>query len=473
MIYFARRISKSGRTLSVENFRLNQLQDLVLSGETRKESWRRKQLNSLSNLLDNHQQEILNALNKDLRKPPTEAFFEIIAIKQEIKLAQTNLSNWMKARQINVPISLRPAKAFVQPDPLGCVLIIGPWNYPFSLTLQPLVGALAAGNTAVLKPSEHAPHVSNLIKKLIEKYFEPNVTQVIEGDGDIAAHLITQKFDHIFFTGGENIGKKVMQAAANNLTPITLELGGKSPAIVIDGANLEVTAKRIIWGKSLNAGQTCIAPDHLLVKQELFDSLISNLKKSINNFYGNTPLDSKHLGSIINQRQFNRIKNLLKQANNNGQIIYGGESNESEKRISPTLIKIENRNDPLMQEELFGPLLPILCIKNLDEAISDFKFLPKPLALYLFGGAEKEQEKILSMTSSGGVCFNDVVLQAGIPDLPFGGVGASGMGKYHGKAGFDNFTHYKSILKRPFWLDLNFRYPPYKLELSLLKKLIG
>ncbi|AIQ96532.1 aldehyde dehydrogenase family protein [Prochlorococcus sp. MIT 0801] len=459
--------------MSLENFVLNQLQDLVLSGKTRNEKWRRAQLNSLSNLLENHQQDILNALRQDLGKPATEAFFEIIAVKQEIKLAQKNLSSWMKTRQINVPVSLKPAQALVQPDPLGCILIIGPWNYPFSLTLQPLVGALAAGNTAVLKPSEHAPNVSTLIKKLIEEYFPPEIAQVIEGDGNIAADLMSRKFDHVFFTGGENIGKKVMEAASRNLTPVTLELGGKSPAVVIDGANLEVTAKRVIWGKSLNAGQTCIAPDHLLVEHKLFDSLISNLINSINDFYGNSPLDSKHLGCIINEKQFNRLNNLLNQAKKNHQIIYGGDSNEKEKRISPTLIKIENRNDPLMKEELFGPLLPILSIKNLDQAISDFKLLPKPLALYLFGGSEKEQGKVLSMTSSGGVCFNDVVLQAGIPELPFGGVGTSGMGKYHGKAGFDNFTHYKSVLKRPFWLDLNFRYPPYKLDLSLLNKLIG
>ena len=459
--------------MSLENFVLNQLQDLVLSGKTRNEKWRRVQLKSLSNLLENHQQEILKALSQDLGKPATEAFFEIIAVKQEIKLAQKSLSNWMKTRQINVPVSLKPAQALVQPDPLGCILIIGPWNYPFSLTLQPLVGALAAGNTAVLKPSEHAPNVSNLIKKLIEEYFPPEIVQVFEGDGNIAADLLTRQFDHVFFTGGENIGKKVMEAASKNLTPVTLELGGKSPAVVIDGANLEVTAKRVIWGKSLNAGQTCIAPDHLLVEDKLFDSLISNLINSINDFYGNTPLDSKHLGSIINEKQFNRLNNLLTQAKKNNQIIYGGDSNEKEKRISPTLIKIDNRNDPLMKEELFGPLLPILSIKNLDQAISDFKLLPKPLALYLFGGGEKEQVKVLSMTSSGGVCFNDVVLQAGIPELPFGGVGTSGMGKYHGKAGFDNFTHYKSVLKRPFWLDLNFRYPPYKLDLSLLNKLIG
>jgi len=459
--------------MTLENFLFNQLKDQVSSGKTRDKKWRRHQLNSLSNLLENNQQKILNALNQDLKKPATEAFFEIIAVKQEIKLAQKNLSSWMKAKPINVPVSLRPAQALVQPDPLGCILIIGPWNYPFSLTLQPLVGALAAGNTAVLKPSEHAPNVSALIKQLIKKFFPPEIVQVIEGDGNIAAELITQKFDHVFFTGGEQIGKKVMEAASRNLTPVTLELGGKSPAIVIDGANLEVTAKRIIWGKSLNAGQTCIAPDHLLVEHKLIDSLISHLKNTINEFYGNTPLNSKHLGSIINPSQFNRLNNLLKQAKFKNQVIYGGDSNETDKRISPTLIKVDNRNDPLMKEELFGPLLPILCIKNLDQAISEFKSLPKPLALYLFGGSEKEQGKVLTMTSSGGVCFNDVVLQAGIPELPFGGVGTSGMGKYHGKAGFDNFTHYKSILKRPFWLDLNFRYPPYKLDLSLLNKLIG
>ena len=223
--------------MSLENFVLNQLQDLVLSGKTRNEKWRRAQLNSLSNLLENHQQEILKALSQDLGKPATEAFFEIIAVKQEIKLAQKSLSNWMKTRQINVPVSLKPAQALVQPDPLGCILIIGPWNYPFSLTLQPLVGALAAGNTAVLKPSEHAPNVSNLIKKLIEEYFPPEIVQVFEGDGNIAADLMTRQFDHVFFTGGENIGKKVMEAASKNLTPVTLELGGKSPAVVIDGAN--------------------------------------------------------------------------------------------------------------------------------------------------------------------------------------------------------------------------------------------
>ena len=265
--------------MTLENFELNQLQDIVFSGETRKEGWRRKQLNALSNLLESHQQEILNALSDDLQKPPTEAFFEIIAIKQEIKLAQRNLSKWMQSKRINVPISLRPSQAFVQPDPLGCILIIGPWNYPFSLTLQPLVGALAAGNTAVLKPSEHAPHVSNLIKKLIGEYFQPNITQVIEGDGNIAADLVNQKFDHVFFTGGGSIGKKVMAAAAKNLTPVTLELGGKSPAIVIEGADLKITAKRIIWGKSINSGQTCIAPNHILVEESLKEGLINELQK--------------------------------------------------------------------------------------------------------------------------------------------------------------------------------------------------
>ena len=459
--------------MHLENFQLQELKKVVASGKTRSESWRREQLTKLLMLLSNHEQEILDALSKDLSKPPTEAFFEIIAIKQEIKLVQKNLSKWIQPKQINVPVSLKPARALIIPDPLGCILIIGPWNYPFSLTLQPLVGALAAGNSAVLKPSEHAANTSNLIKALITNYFPSNIVQVIEGDGTVAAKLLKQKFDHVFFTGGENIGKKVMEAAAKTLTPVTLELGGKSPAIVLDGANLDITAKRLVWGKSLNAGQTCIAPDHLLVKNELYSSLVSNLKKSINNFYGKDPLDSENLGRIVNQNQFDRLNNLVSQSKSNNQVIFGGDVNEVERRISPTLIKIKDREDPLMKEELFGPLLPILCIDSLEEVITDLKSLPKPLALYLFGGNDQDQDKIISMTTSGGVCFNDVVLQAGIPELPFGGIGSSGMGKYHGKASFDNFTHYKSVLKRPFWLDLNFRYPPYKLDLSLLRKLLG
>ncbi len=452
---------------------LNELREPVITGQTRPESWRRLQLERFGKLLAGHENEVIEALAKDLEKPPTEAFFEIVALQQELKLVQKNLSKWMSPKRVKVPLSLQPGEAIVKLEPLGCVLIIGPWNYPFSLTLQPLISALAAGNTAILKPSEQAPTTSHLIDDLISKYFPPEIVSVIQGDGTVAAKLLEQPFDHIFFTGGGNIGKKVMAAAAQHLTPVTLELGGKSPAIVIKGADLKVTAKRLIWGKGLNAGQTCIAPDHLLVEQQLKGLLIDEMKKAVGNFYGPTPLYSKHLARIINDRQFQRLKSLLNGARQKGQILFGGELDEQAKRISPTLIEIEDRNDPLMEEELFGPIMPILSIANLEIAIKDICCQPRPLALYMFGGTPQERTKLLNETSSGGVCFNDVVMQAGIPELPFGGIGPSGMGRYHGKAGFETFSHEKSILQRPFWLDLKFRYPPYELNLSILKKLLG
>ncbi len=445
----------------------------MLSGQSRTESWRRIQLNRLKKALEFFEEEIINALAKDLDKPSTEAFFEVIALRQEIKVALENLTKWMRPKHIQIPISLKPGSASIHYQPLGCVLIIGPWNYPFSLTLQPLINAFAAGNTAVLKPSEHAPETSNLIHKIISRNFPRDVVRVIEGDGSIAEKLISEGFDHIFFTGGGAIGKKVMQAASNHLTPVTLELGGKSPAIILEGADLSVTAKRLIWGKGLNAGQTCIAPDHLLIEERLKSTLITSMKIAINNFYGKDPLNSNNLAKIINKSHFNRLKKLIDKAYENQQIIYGGTYDENKRKISPTLIEVSSREDPLMQQEIFGPLMPILTFKNFEKALIEIRKQAKPLALYMFGGTSEQQLKVINTTSSGGVCFNDVVLQAGIPDLPFGGIGASGMGNYHGYAGFETFSHKRSVLKKPFWLDINFRYPPYKIDIPLLKKLLG
>ena len=455
------------------DFRLNDLRSLVLSGQTREEEWRRIQLSRIQRLLDNHEEEIINALNKDLEKPPTEAFFELIALRQELKLAKENLKKWIQPKRIKIPLALNPGSASIQNEPLGCVLIIGPWNYPFSLTLQPLISALAAGNTAVLKPSENSPNTSNLISSLISEYFPKNIVRVIEGDGSIAEQLINLSFDHIFFTGGSQIGKEVMKAASQHLTPLTLELGGKSPAIILPGADLAITAKRIIWGKGLNAGQTCVAPDHLLVDEKLKLPLLNSMKNTIKTFYGEQPLKSKHLAKIINDYHFNRLKRLLEQAADKKQIIFGGEMNAEQNRISPTIIEIEDRKDPLMEEEIFGPLIPILQFKNLDKTLDEIRSQPKPLALYVFGGTANQQQEIIDRTSSGGVCINDVVMQAGIPELPFGGVGASGMGQYHGYSGFKTFSHQKSILKKPFWLDIKFRYPPYKLDISFLRNLLS
>ncbi len=454
-----------------ENFDLNKLREPVFSGQTRSEAWRRLQLRRIEKLIDQNENHILNSLAKDLGKPPTEAFFEVIATNQELKLAQKELTNWMRTKRVKVPLVLKPGEASIEMEPLGCVLIIGPWNYPFSLTIQPLISALAAGNTAVIKPSEFAMNTSKMIADLISQYFPKDVIQVIEGGGDVGSQLVEEPFDHIFFTGGSATGKKVMLGAAKNLTPITLELGGKSPAIVIEGADIEITAKRLAWGKSLNSGQTCIAPDYLIVEESLKIRLINSMKEALLNFYGERPLESSDSSKIINEYHFNRLNQLLINSRGKNQIIFGGEIDQATRKIGTTLINLEDTSDPLMAEELFGPLLPIITVKDLDSAINEIKKRSKPLAIYMFGGTQRQQKDLLEQTSSGGVCFNDVVMQAGIPELPFGGIGSSGIGKYHGLSGFETFSHKKSILKRPFWLDMSFRYPPYKLEIPFIKSL--
>ena len=452
---------------------VNVLRDAVVKGETRNETWRRAQLQVMESLIDQHEEEILQALQDDLSKPTTEAMVELLALRQELRLCGRRLRQWMRPRKAAVPLPLRPGRAEIIREPLGCVLIIGPWNYPFSLTLQPLISALAAGNTAVVKPSEQAPATAALIDRLLSHHFSADVVQVVQGDGAVAAALVNQGYDHIFFTGGGQIGSKILQAAAPHLTPVTLELGGKSPAIVMPGADLEVTARRLIWGKGLNAGQTCIAPDYLLVDHSLRDPLLRALATARTDLYGKQPSTSNDLGSIINARQFQRLESLVLQAQTSGRVLIGGECDAEHRRIAPTVLNVERRDDPLMQEELFGPLLPVVAIRDLDSAIAWIRELPKPLALYLFGGDRQMQQQVLQGTSSGGVCFNDVVMHAGIPDLPFGGVGPSGMGSYHGEAGFRTFSHERSVLRRPFFLDLRLRYPPYRMSRATLRKLLG
>jgi len=357
------------------------------------------------------------------------------------------------------------------PEPLGCVLIIGPWNLPFALTLQPLISALAAGNTAVLKPSEHAPAVSSLIAEAVPKHFDADVVSVVEGDGAVAADLVSRPFDHIFFTGGGAVGRKVLAGASAHLTPVTLELGGKSPAIVLPGANLDISARRLIWGKGFNAGQACIAPDHLIVEPSMQGPLLEAMRKARSEMYGTDPLQSGELARIINARQFERLNALLETARSDDRILFGGEVSHQERMIAPTVIRVDDRSDPLMADELFGPLLPMLTMQSLEQTLVEIRRESKPLALYLFGGSESQQEQVLNTTSSGGVCINDVIMQAGIPDMPFGGVGGSGMGSYHGRAGFDTFSHQKAVLKRPFRFDFKVRYPPYKLDLNVLRRL--
>jgi aldehyde dehydrogenase (NAD+) len=297
--------------------------------------------------------------------------------------------------------------------------------------------------------------------------------QVVKGDAAVAQALLQERFDHIFFTGGERVGRLVMEAAARHLTPVTLELGGKSPAVVLADADLEITARRLVWGKCLNAGQTCIAPDHLLVEEAVESALVERLGQRIEACFGSDPLQSPDLGCLVNEAQYERLSLLLEGARSRGQVLWGGQSDAERRRIAPTLIRVENLEDPLMQEELFGPLLPVLRIRDLDAAIEQINQRPKPLALYLFSMQQAAQERILQRTSSGGVCFNDVVMHVGVPELPFGGVGNSGMGSYHGEAGFRTFSHERSVLRRPVRLDLPFRYPPYAGKLPLVRRLLG
>ena len=449
------------------------MRQLVVGGTTRPLQWRLEQLDRLDAALSANSDAVLDALAKDLGKPDVEAYFEVVAVRQEISLCRRQLRRWIAPKKVGVPLSQRPGRAEVIAEPLGCVLIIGPWNYPFHLAIQPLVSALAAGNTAILKPSEHAPATAQLISSLIEQAFPPEIVQVVQGDGNTAQALLAERFDRIFFTGGERIGKLVMAAAAQHLTPVTLELGGKSPAVVLSDADLEVTSRRLVWGKCLNAGQTCIAPDYLLVESSARASLIQALGERLTACFGEEPLDSSDLASIVNDAQYARLSALLEQARERGQVLLGGTCDPERRRIAPTVIQVNDREDPLMQEELFGPLLPILEVDGLEQAIEWINQRPKPLALYLFSSSQQSQETVLNTTSSGGVCFNDVVMQVGVPELPFGGVGASGMGAYHGKAGFDTFSHQRSVLRRPFALDLPFRYPPYAGRLPLMRRLLG
>lgn len=450
-----------------------QMRAPVDAGHTRTLAWRLEQLERLQALLDAAAVPLREALAADLGKPATEASFEAIALRQELNHTRRQLQRWMAPKPVGLPAWTLPARAMVQPEPLGCVLIIGPWNYPFQLCLHPLISALAAGNTGVVKPSEHAPRTAALIAELVAAHFPHEIVQVVNGDGAVAARLLEERFDHIFFTGGGRVARLVAAAAARELTPVTLELGGKSPAIVLADADPAVTARRLAWGKTINAGQTCVAPDHLLVTPSVQEPLVQAIAGEWRRFYGDDPLASPDLGSIVNDAQFARLEALLQGASERGQILAGGRSDAGRRRIEPTLIAVEDpRTDPLMQEELFGPLLPVLAVPDLDSALAQVRRGSKPLALYLFGGDRRDQRRLLETTSSGGVVFNDVIVHAGLAQLPFGGVGESGLGSYHGEAGFLAFSHQRSVLSRSFRFDLPFRYPPYRTPLALMERLL-
>ncbi len=450
---------------------ITQQREFFNTGKTKDIGFRITQLKNLQKSVIDHEAAIIAALKADLHKSEFETYSTEIALcKKEISYALKQIENWTKPQKAKIPLEQLPGFGRIYPEPLGVVLIISPWNYPFQLIIAPLIGAIAAGNCAILKPSEIAAHTSKLLAEILPKYFDPAYIAVVEGGVEISQQLLAEKFDHIFFTGGATIGKKVMEAAAKHLTPVTLELGGKSPCIVDADTNIEYTARRITWGKFINAGQTCVAPDYLLVEQSIKQELLDKIQKCIGEFLGEQPAISPDYARIINQKHFNRLVEFLQY----GETIIGGESNSSELYIAPTVLDSVSLESSLMQEEIFGPILPVLTYSDVAQAIAIVNQRPKPLALYLFSHNKNLQRRILQSTSSGSVCINDTVMQFAVPGLPFGGVGSSGMGKYHGKASFDIFSHYKSVLNRSLILDVKLRYAPYtKTKLQLLKRILG
>lgn len=436
------------------------------TGATRPLEFRVEQLRRLQDAIKAGENFLLQALAKDLGRPAPEAVVsEIAMVAAEIEYAAAKLHRWVRPQRRRVPLLAFPASGWIQPEPLGVVLILGPWNYPVQLLLLPLVGAIAAGNCAVLKPSELAPETSRALARLIRDTFSPAHVRLLEGGPDLAEALVNEPFDKIFFTGSRSTGRRVMLAAAHHLTPVVLELGGKSPCIVCKDASLEVAARRIAWGKFLNAGQTCVAPDFVLVEEPVRDALIEALTRAIREFFGDDPRRSADYGRIVNRAHFERLRSLL----SGGRVILGGDMDAESLYFGPTLITDVSPDAPLMQEEIFGPLLPILSFRHLDDALEWLAQQPAPLALYLFTRQCAIQERVLSRTRSGGVCINDTILQVAARELPFGGLGPSGMGVYHGYASFQTFSHYRPVLRRSFFPDWRWRYPPSRLALSRLK----
>jgi aldehyde dehydrogenase (NAD+) len=452
--------------LSIDTHKLLQRQrDFFATGQTRPIEFRLAQLRKLQAAVIAHQDQIIAAVQKDLGRAPYEAYFELNML-EELKFALKHLRKWVKPQRVAAAITVFPASAWVQPQPLGVVLIISPWNYPFQSALSPLVGAIAAGNCAIIKPSEHSVHTSAVMAELIAEVFDSNYVAVVEGDVTVGQQLLTEKFDRIFFTGSTNVGRLVMQAAAQSLTPVTLELGGKSPCIVDRSVPIELAAKRIAWGKFINTGQTCVAPDYLLVDRAIKDQFVAALLKAIQELYGDDPAKSSDYGRVINRFHLDRLTALL----TDQKILVGGQSDSGDRYLAPTVVDEVEWDNPLMAAEIFGPILPILTYDSLDEVIVEINARPKPLALYIFATDRAVQNKIVESTASGGVVINEVIMQANLPSLPFGGVGASGMGKYHGRASFDTFSHARSYLKRSTLIDIDVRSAPYTaVKLRLIK----
>ncbi len=435
-------------------------------GATRQIDFRKDKLRRLRDFLDKNETAICEALNQDLCKSPTEAYLtEIAMVRQELNFQLKHLAKFSRPKKVKTPLFLWPAKSRVLSEPYGLVLIMSPWNYPFQLTVLPLVEALAAGNCVMLKPSAFAPATGALIARMVAECFDPRLVSITEGGRDANTALLAQPFDYIFFTGSKGVGQVVMEACAKHLTPMTLELGGKSPCIVDATANLDLAAKRIVYGKGLNAGQTCVAPDYLLVDAKVKEPLLQKICQEAANMFSETPCQNPAWPCIINEKHFDRLLSLIA-----GQsVILGGEYQSANRKIAFTLLDNVSFDDPCMQEEIFGPILPIISYETVNEALSKIAALPRPLALYLFTQDKALQKRVSESVAFGGGCINDTVMHLANHSLPFGGVGPSGMGAYHGKTGFETFSRQKSLLVQSGKADIALRYPPY--APNTLKKL--
>ena len=437
---------------------LQQQNHFFSSGKTIPAEFRLKQLESLKEAMIRHEADLAAALKEDLGKSRMESYMcEIGLTLSELTWMQKHLRSLMRSKRVSTPAAQFAAKSFRSPSPYGTVLIMSPWNYPVLLTLDPLIDAIAAGNTAVVKPSAYAPCTFNVMKTMIEECFPAHYVAVVDGGRAENQALLQQRFDMIFFTGGKTVGREVLRHAAEYLTPVTLELGGKSPCIVDSTAKIRLAAKRIVFGKYLNCGQTCVAPDYILCDKRIRDELITAILAEIEKQFGKEPLKNPNYGKIINEKHFERILGLI----NGEKLVYGGQSEPESLRIAPTVLNNITWDDAVMGEEIFGPLLPILTFDTLDEALDTVESHPHPLALYFFSEDKAAQKKVLDTCRFGGGCINDTIIHLATSDMPFGGVGESGMGSYHGRVGFETFSHYRSIVDKKTWIDLPMRYQKY------------
>ena len=440
--------------------------NFFLTGNTLDVEFRIQSLQKLKTSILKYESEIHAAIQKDLGKSEFESYMcETGLTLSEITYMLKHIRSFAKEKRVHTPLAQFHSRSYRKPSPHGVVLIMSPWNYPFLLTIEPLVDAIAAGNTAVIKPSAYSPHTSAVIYRMISECFAPEYVSVITGGRAENTCLLGEKFDYIFFTGSQSVGKEVMQKAAEHLTPVTLELGGKSPCIVEKSANLKLAARRIVFGKYLNCGQTCVAPDYIYCDASVKDALLKEICRQIRKQFGKDPLHNKNYGKIINEKHFQRICSLIAPA----KVVVGGETSPERLQIAPTVMDQVTFQDAIMGQEIFGPVLPVLTYQTLDEAVSQIQSMPHPLALYLFTSDQNIARKVTSRCGFGGGCINDTIIHLATSEMGFGGFGESGMGAYHGKDGFDTFSHYKSIVDKKTWLDLPMRYQPYR---SVHNKLI-